>query len=87
MTYLPDISQLKANLIRTTHLTGTSTDIGLIAGQMLRGHYKNAWKFKVLVGLASAFWFGGFVSFYSASALMSHSLWISAALFLTIGFR
>ncbi|KAL7541295.1 hypothetical protein ACHAXR_012038 [Thalassiosira sp. AJA248-18] len=78
-------SMYSANLIRTSHLTGTSTDIGLIIGQMLRGNWKNFWKFKVLVGLASSFWFGGLISFYSASAFLSNSLWFSAALFLAIG--
>ena len=34
-------STYSANLIRTSHLTGTSTDIGLIFGQMLRGNWKN----------------------------------------------
>lgn len=78
-------STYSANLIRTSHLTGTSTDIGLIIGQMLRGNWKNYWKFKVLVGLASSFWFGGLISFYSASAFLSNSLWFSAGLFLAIG--
>lgn len=78
-------SSYSANLIRTSHLTGTSTDIGLIMGQMLRGNWKNYWKFKVLVGLATSFWFGGFISFHSATNLLSHSLWFSAGLFLTIG--
>eukprot|EP00581_Thalassiosira_minuscula_P017864 CAMPEP_0183726730 /NCGR_PEP_ID=MMETSP0737-20130205/24049_1 /TAXON_ID=385413 /ORGANISM="Thalassiosira miniscula, Strain CCMP1093" /LENGTH=557 /DNA_ID=CAMNT_0025958161 /DNA_START=272 /DNA_END=1945 /DNA_ORIENTATION=- len=78
-------STYSANLIRTSHLTGTSTDIGLILGQMLRGNMKNFWKFKVLVGLASSFWLGGLISFYSASAFLSNSLWFSAGLFLTIG--
>lgn len=78
-------STYSANLIRTTHLTGTSTDIGLILGQMIRGKWKNYWKFKVLVGLALSFWLGGLISFYSASALLNHSLWFSAALYLIIG--
>lgn len=78
-------STYSANLIRTSHLTGTSTDIGLIIGQMLRGNWKNYWKFKVLVGLACSFWFGGLISFYSASAFLSKSLWFSAGLLLAIG--
>jgi len=78
-------STYSANLIRTSHLTGTSTDIGLIMGQMLRGERKNYWKFKVLVGLATSFWTGGLVSFYSARHFLHHSLWFSAALYLTIG--
>jgi PAS domain S-box-containing protein len=78
-------STYSANLIRTTHLTGTSTDIGLIMGQMMRGNWKNLWKFKVLCGLATSFWLGGLISFYSASAFLSNSLWFSAGLFLSIG--
>mmetsp|Transcript_25945 Transcript_25945/g.39899 ORF Transcript_25945/g.39899 Transcript_25945/m.39899 type:complete len:594 (+) Transcript_25945:107-1888(+) len=78
-------STYSANLIRTSHLTGTSTDIGLIAGQMLRGNMKNYWKFKVLVGLAASFWLGGLISFYSAQKFLSQSLWFSAALYLLVG--
>lgn len=78
-------SLYSANLIRTTHLTGTSTDIGLILGQVLRGERKNLWKLKVLVGLATSFWLGSFISFYSASKFLSRSLWFSVALFLAIG--
>lgn len=78
-------STYSANLIRTSHLTGTSTDIGLIAGQMLRGNMKNYWKFKVLVGLASSFWLGGLISFYSAQRFLTKSLWFSAALYLLVG--
>ncbi|KAL9184385.1 hypothetical protein ACHAXT_002471 [Thalassiosira profunda] len=78
-------STYTANLIRTTHLTGTSTDIGLILGQMLRGNWKNFWKCKVLVGLASSFWLGSLISFYAASAFLSKALWFSAALYLSIG--
>ncbi len=74
-----------ANLIRTSHLTGTSTDIGLIFGQMLRGNWKNYWKFKVLNGLAISFWVGSVVSFFSATQFLSMSLCFSAALFLLIG--
>lgn len=78
-------STYTANLIRTSHLTGTSTDIGLILGQMLRGNWKNYWKFKVLIGLAISFWVGSLVSFFSAAEFLSHSLIFSAALFLLIG--
>ncbi|KAL3815540.1 hypothetical protein ACHAXA_004185 [Cyclostephanos tholiformis] len=78
-------SMYTANLIRTSHHTGTSTDIGLILGQMLRGNWKNYWKCKVLVGLVCSFWLGGLISFYAATALLEKSLWFSAALFMGIG--
>jgi hypothetical protein len=70
-------SMYTANLIRTSHHTGTSTDIGLIVEQMLCGNWKNCWKYKVLVGLVSLFRCGGLVSFYAVTALKKF-LWFSA---------
>jgi uncharacterized membrane protein YoaK (UPF0700 family) len=78
-------SMYTANLIRTSHLTGTSTDIGLILGQMLRGNWKNYWRLKVLVGLASSFSFGGLISFYAATEYFHRAFWFSAGLFFGIG--
>ncbi len=78
-------SMYTANLIRTSHHTGTSTDIGVILGQMLRRNWKNYWRFKVLVGLASSFWFGGLISFYAATKYFHRALWFSAGLFFGIG--
>ena len=52
---------------------------------MLRGNWKSYWKFKVLTGLASSFWVGGFVSFYSATAFAHYSFWFSAGLYMVIG--
>ena len=78
-------SMYSGNLIRSTHLTGTSTDIGLILGQMVRGNYANKWKCFVLIFLALSFWFGGFVSFFSVQEFKSTSLVFNASLFLSIG--
>ena len=78
-------SMYTANLIRTSHHTGTSTDIGLILGQMLRGNWKNYWRLKLLIGLASSFWFGGLISFIAATEYFHRALWFSAGLFFGIG--
>ena len=40
-------SVYSANLLRTTHMTGTSTDIGLFLGQWMRGNKTNVWKLGV----------------------------------------
>ncbi|KAL3925951.1 MAG: hypothetical protein SGILL_000052 [Bacillariaceae sp.] len=77
-------SMYTANLIRTTHLTGTSTDIGLFLGQWLRGNSKNVWKLWILIGLAVAFWLGGFVSFFAVKAWTSNTLFFNAGIFLLI---
>ncbi len=70
-------SMYTTNLIRKSHHTGTSTDIGLIVEQMLCGNWKNCWKYKVLVDLVSLFRCGGLVSFYAVTALKK-ILWFSA---------
>ena len=73
-----------ANLIRTTHMTGTTTDIGLFIGQYLRGNKKNLWKLYILLGLALAFWFGGFVAFFAVKAWTQYTLFFNACIFLLI---
>lgn len=74
-------SMYSANLIRTTHLTGTSTDIGLFVGQYLRGNRKNTWKLEILIGLAFSFWIGGICSFFAVQAWTKYALLFNAGIF------
>ena len=78
-------SSYSANLIRSTHLTGTSSDIGLFAGQWMRGNRNNTWRLFVLVALALSFWTGGFLSFHATKHFTSSSLLFNAGLFLLVG--
>mmetsp|Transcript_22051 Transcript_22051/g.33085 ORF Transcript_22051/g.33085 Transcript_22051/m.33085 type:complete len:402 (-) Transcript_22051:207-1412(-) len=78
-------SMYSGNLIRSTHLTGTSTDIGLILGQMIRGNFANAWKCFILVSLATSFWLGGLISYFATREFESYSLIFNAVLFFAIG--
>lgn len=49
-------------IVRTTHVTGTVTDIGLIIGQnLLTETRQDLWKLKVLIPLLIGYWLGGFV--------------------------
>ena len=73
-----------ANLIRTSHLTGASTDIGLILGQMARGHYDNYWKLIVLLLLAFFFAAGSAVSHSAIQAFASLALVFNACFFFAI---
>lgn len=77
-------SMYSANLIRTTHLTGTTTDIGLFVGQWLRGNLNNVWKLQILTGLAISFWCGSFVSFFAVQAWRHYTLLFNAAVFFVI---
>ena len=78
-------SLYSGNLIRSSHLTGTSTDIALFTGQLLRGNNTNNWKLIVLVALAISFWTGGFVSFYATQHFTTKTLLFNASLFLAVG--
>ena len=51
--------------MRTTHFTGTTTDIGLLIGQIYPNNVKNAahfWKLKILTGLVVTWIVAGAVS-------------------------
>jgi hypothetical protein len=79
-------SMYSANLIRTTHMTGTSTDIGLFIGQWLRGNSRNLWKLYILLGLAASFWTGGLCSFYAVQTWAQYTLLFNATIFLLLFF-
>ena len=40
------------SVIRTTHVTGTFTDIGIILGRRVKGNSVDLWKLKILIPLA-----------------------------------
>lgn len=73
------------NLIRSTGFTGTTTDIGIFFGQMLRGNRKNTWRLAIMVSLLFSFWMGGFVALYATTEFVQFSLLVNAVLYLLIG--
>jgi hypothetical protein len=56
-------STLTANLCRTSHFSGITSDIGTFLGQVLRGNKTNLPKLKVFALLAACFWTGGYISY------------------------
>jgi uncharacterized membrane protein YoaK (UPF0700 family) len=75
-----------ANLIcSTTHLTGTSADIGIFIGQLLKGNRQNLWKLLILMALATVFWLGSLISFYLTPFFTHFSLLFNAGMFMMIG--
>jgi len=78
-------SMYTANLIRTTHLTGTTTDIGLFIGQWLRGNRTNNWKLYILAGLATSFWLGGLVGWEVSYYTRQYSLIVHSLFFFAMG--
>ncbi|KAL3935240.1 MAG: hypothetical protein SGBAC_009203 [Bacillariaceae sp.] len=77
-------SIFSANLIRTA-LGGSTTDIAIVLGQVLRGNRKEAWKGLVLLVMVLNFWFGGVIAYYSTRHFQKKALFFATALFFFIG--
>jgi uncharacterized membrane protein YoaK (UPF0700 family) len=73
------------NMIRTTHLTGTSTDIGLIIGQIFRGNYVNSFKLILLLSLTISFCLGATLSITMVEIYGFHAIIPNTILVLIIG--
>lgn len=74
-------SAYSANLIRTSHMTGSTSDMGMIFGQMLGGNFENLWRFTVLIILGSSFLTGGITSVFAVNKFKSLALAFNAALY------
>jgi hypothetical protein len=72
------------SIIRTTHVTGTFTDIGVILGRLARGKKEELWKLKILCPLAAGFLLGGILAGCSYRRLGKYSLIASAVFFFFI---
>ena len=78
-------SMYTANLIRSTHMSGISSDMGMFLGQMLRGNFTNTWRFIVLASLSSFFLLGGAISYHAVMRFKSIALIFNACLFAAVG--
>jgi len=56
-------------IIRTTHVSGMVTDIGVLIGQMLRYRHLEFWKLALLSCLLSGFFIGGLLGGYGFARL------------------
>lgn len=78
-------SKYSGNIIRTTHMTGTATDIGLVLGRVAKGDHKELWKLQVLCPIFAAFLFGGVISVPVFHRMGKLSLLINVLVFFGIG--
>ena len=78
-------TKYSGSIIRTTHLTGAATDIGLVLGRIAIGDYKDLWKLQVLVPIAMSFFTGGFLSTYAVARMGRLSLLINVLIFFSVG--
>jgi uncharacterized membrane protein YoaK (UPF0700 family) len=65
-------------VVRTTHMTGVVTDLGLLLGHALRGQKPDMWKFWLYVSLLSGFATGGVVGAASSAVLGARALLLPA---------
>lgn len=56
-------------IIRTTHVSGMVTDIGVLLGQMLRYRHLETWKLALLCSLLSGFFCGGLIGGFGFARL------------------
>lgn len=78
-------TKYSGNIIRTTHMTGAGTDVGLVLGRMLMGDHKERWKLSVLVPLMISFIIGGTVSVFVHRELGDLTLVVNVIVFFSIG--
>ena len=69
-------------VIRTTHVTGTLTDIGLIIGQAIfhKRTRKHLWKLKILVPLYTSFFFGAFIGWFAFQSMHNKAILLPCAI-------
>jgi uncharacterized membrane protein YoaK (UPF0700 family) len=72
-------------ILRTTHVTGMATDIGLLLGRRIRGDRVETWKFGLLVLLFAAFALAGAAGWRASAVLGGPALLIPAGLLVATG--
>jgi uncharacterized membrane protein YoaK (UPF0700 family) len=75
------VSRFSGNMIRTSHVTGSLTDIGLTIGRALKGKTDQIWKLGILIPLVLTFLFGGLMAGWIYEHLGKLSLIVSAILY------
>ena len=77
-------STTTGNLVRSSHFSGITSDIGTFAGQAFRGNLENLKKLRVFMTLAASFWTGGYISYSMASHYGKTVLLFSSILYLLL---
>lgn len=75
-------------VIRTTHVTGTLTDIGLIIGQAIfhQRTRKHLWKLKILIPLYTCFCCGAIVGWFAFDLMHEKAIIPPCAIIACLGF-
>lgn len=77
-------SRFNGTIMRTTHHTGTLTDIGVVLSQLVQGRTEEAWKLAVLAPLPICFVVGGFASFHGRREWEEYALGVNIIILLVL---
>jgi uncharacterized membrane protein YoaK (UPF0700 family) len=74
-------TKFSGSMIRTTHVTGSLTDIGLTIGRALRGRREQLWKLGILVPMTISFFIGSLLGSVFLNLLQRSSVIVNIVLF------
>lgn len=74
-------TKFSGSMIRTSHITGAVTDIGLLLGRMLRGRRENMWRLGLLVPTTLCFFIGAALGSEAHKSLGRASLIVNCVLY------
>ena len=78
-------SNYRGMIIRTTHITGVVTDLGVLIGYWLRHRKIETWRFAILILTIFSFGMGGLVGAIVSQNFGANALWLAALTALATG--
>jgi uncharacterized membrane protein YoaK (UPF0700 family) len=78
-------SNYRGMIIRTTHVTGVMTDLGVLLGRWLRHRKADAWQFALLVLTLLSFVIGGLLGAVMTKFFAGNALWFVSGVLVVIG--
>ena len=69
------------SVLRTTHMTGMSTDVGIILGKLAKGDQKDLWKLAMFLPMMLGYMIGGTIGAKAVTDLGSYALIMNVVLF------
>lgn len=73
------------SVLRTTHMTGMTTDVGIILGKLVKGERKDLWKLAMFVPMMLGFLIGGTMGAKAVTDLGVYALFMNVVLFAGTG--
>jgi uncharacterized membrane protein YoaK (UPF0700 family) len=78
-------SNYRGMIIRTTHVTGVVTDLGVLLGRWMRHRKVDTWQFALLTFTIFAFVLGGLAGAVMSKLFAENALWLASGLTLVVG--